>query len=290
MRYPVCEFPCYYAPSSTSESYLRKKYPMSYATSSDGVRIFYTTTGQGEPLVLSHGTTHTWESWHDLGFIDGLEDQFQLILIDSRGHGQSDKPHTAAAYDMERQADDVVAVVDDLGVDRFHLFGYSLGAVSGFHLAAQAPERIRSLVAYGGDPYAPSPNYIASIEQDLAILRQGMQTWVDLMENIGVFNQYPKPTARKERLLAADAEALIASVMASVDNPGIADALERLTMPCLIIAGGQAGGNDLAHRAARDLPLADFVSIAGIGHAMANGQIILPYVHAFYERFSLVSG
>jgi 2-succinyl-6-hydroxy-2,4-cyclohexadiene-1-carboxylate synthase len=191
---------------------------------------------------------------------------------------------------MARQADDVVAVVDDLGIDRFHLFGYSLGAVSGFHLSARAPERIQSLVAYGGDPYAPSRKYIASIEQDLDILREGTQAWVDLMEDIGVFNQYPKPKARKERLLAADAEALIASIMASVDNPGIAGALERLTMPCLLIAGGQAGGNDLAQQAARDLPLADFVSIAGIGHAMANAQIILPYVRAFYERFSLVPG
>jgi pimeloyl-ACP methyl ester carboxylesterase len=263
---------------------------MPYATSSDGVRIFYTTIGQGEPLILSHGTTHTCESWQDLGYIDGLKDQFHLILIDTRGHGQSDKPHAVTAYAVAQLADDVVAVVDALGVDRFHLIGYSLGAVTGFHLAARLPERVQSLIAYGGDPYVPSAKYIASIEQDIAILRQGMPAWVDLMEDIGVFKQYPKPTARKERLLAADADALIASIMASVENPGVGDALARITIPCLLIAGQEAGGNDFAWEAARDLPVADFVSIAGIGHAMVNAQIILPYIRAFFERFGVVSG
>jgi pimeloyl-ACP methyl ester carboxylesterase len=261
-----------------------------FAISSDGVRIYYTTMGQGEPLVLSHGTTHTWESWQDLGYTDDLKDRFHLILVDSRGHGQSDKPHAAAAYAMAQQADDVVAVADDLGVDRFHLFGYSLGALSGFHLAARVPERVRSLVAYGGDPYAPPPGYIASVERDITILRQGMQAWVDLMEEIGVFSQYPNPTARKERLLALDADALIASIVAWTEYPGIGDALARLTMPCLLISGQHEGGNDLARQAAQNLPVADFVSVAGITHAMVHAQIILPYVRAFYERFGVISG
>lgn len=260
------------------------------ATSSDGVRIFYTTIGQGDPLVLSHGMTHTWQSWQDLGYTDDLKDRFRLILIDARGHGQSDKPHAAAAYAMEQQADDVVAVVNDLGIDRFHVCGYSLGAHTGFHLAARAPERVQSLVAYGGHPYAHSPDYRASIERDITILQRGMRAWVDVMEDIGVFNQYPNPTARRERLQAFDADALIASIMTSSEEPGIADTLERLSMPCLLIAGQHDGEIDLAQRAAHNLPAGDFVSVAGIGHAMVHARHILPYVRAFYERFGVISG
>lgn len=258
---------------------------MPRVTSSDGVSIFYTTTGQGEPLVLTHGATHSWESWQDLGYIDGLADSFRLVMLDSRGHGMSDKPHTPAAYSMTQQANDVLAVIDDLGIDRFHVFGYAIGATSGFHFAVAAPERVKSLVAYGGDPFAPSPGYMTSIEQDLEVLRQGMHAWVDLMDEIGVFNQYPKPKERKERLLAADGDALVASIIASTNNPGVATDLVRLTMPCLLIAGQQAGGNDNLRQAARDLPLADFVSIAGIGHAMVHARTVLPYVRGFYERF-----
>jgi pimeloyl-ACP methyl ester carboxylesterase len=141
-----------------------------------------------------------------------------------------------------------------------------------------------------GDPNAPSSRYNASVQEDIAILRNGMQAWVNLMEDIGVFKQYPHATARRERLLATDADAVAASIMASTENPGVGDALARLTMPCLLIAGQHAGGNDLAHQAARELPLADFVSIAGTTHAMVNAQIILPYVRAFYERFGVLSG
>lgn len=263
---------------------------MPFAKSSDGARIFYTTAGRGEPLVLSHGTTHSWETWEDLGYLDGLKDWFHLILIDSRGHGQSDTPGDSSAYTMALQADDVLAVVNDLGINRFHLFGYALGATSGFHLAAREPERVKSFIAYGGDPYPPSPGYVESISQDLSYMRNGMQAWVELMEDIGVFNQYPNPAARKERMLAADADALIASITASLENPGVVDALPHLQMPCLVIAGQQAGGNDVARRAANELPLADFVSIAGIGHAMVHAQTILPYVHAFHERFGVISG
>lgn len=77
---------------------------MPHVTSTDGVRIFYTTTGKGDALVLSHGSTHTWESWRDLGYVDALKDHFRLVLIDSRGHGESDKPHDAAAYALRQQA------------------------------------------------------------------------------------------------------------------------------------------------------------------------------------------
>src|SRR5687767_340969 len=166
---------------------------MPFVTSTDGVRIFYLTTGQGESVVLSHGSTHTWESWQDLGYVDRLKDRYQLVLMDSRGHGQSGKPHDLAAYTMPQQVDDVLAVVNDLGVDRFHFWGYSQGVQIGFHLAARVPERIQTFVAYGGHPYAPSPEDLVSIDKINATLRQGMQEWVKRMEISGVFTQYPDP-------------------------------------------------------------------------------------------------
>ncbi len=262
---------------------------MPYVTSTDGVRIFCTAIGQGEPLVLSHGSTHTWESWQDLGYVDALKDRFRLVLIDSRGHGASGKPHRAAAYTMRQQVDDVVAVLDDLGIGRFHFWGYSLGAQVGFHLAARVPDRVRSFVAYGGHPYPPSPGDRAFIDEINATLRRGMQAWVDRMEARGVFAQYPNPVARRARLLGADADALIASNTASGDDLGAADTLSRLTMPCLLIAGQHDGVNGLARQAAKDVPTADFVSVGGIGHAMVHAQVILPYVDAFFERFGVAS-
>jgi pimeloyl-ACP methyl ester carboxylesterase len=261
-----------------------------YATSTDGVHIFYTTTGEGDALVLSHGGTHTWESWQDLGYVDALKDRFHLILIDTRGHGDSDKPHNAAAYTMPQQVDDVVAVLNDVGIDRFHFWGYSIGAQISFHVASRLPERVKSFVAYGGHPYPPSPDDLAFNDELTATLRKGMQAWVDRMEARGVFTQYPNPEVRRKRLLAADADALIAMNMAYADDPGIADGLSRITMPGLLIAGQHDGVNNLARQAANTLAIADFVSVGGIGHAIVHAQTILPYVRAFYERFGSTAG
>jgi pimeloyl-ACP methyl ester carboxylesterase len=262
---------------------------MAYATSRDRVRIFHTTIGQGEPLVLSHGFTHTWESWEDLGYVDALKDRFRLVLIDSRGNGASDKPSEAAAYAMQRQVDDVEAVLDDLGIQRFHFLGYSIGAILGFHLAARMPERMASFIAYGGHPYPPSPADLVFIAEINATLLRGMQAWVDRMDTRGVFRAYPNARARRARLLGADTAALIASNTAAGDDQGAADALSRLTMPCLLIAGDRDDTNDLARRAARELPTADFVSVSGIGHAMVHAETIGPYVSAFHQRFGTAS-
>jgi pimeloyl-ACP methyl ester carboxylesterase len=190
---------------------------------------------------------------------------------------------------MRQQADDVLAVLDDLGIDRFHVFGYSIGAQLCFHLAALAAERVRSFIAYGGHPYAPSPEDLAFTEEMNQTLRQGMQAWVDRMEVLGVLAQYPNPAARRARLLAADPLALLALNAAYVDDRGAADVLRRMTMPCLLIAGGRDAVNGPAQQATRDVPTADFVSVGGVAHAMAPAKTILPYVNAFFERFQFLS-
>jgi pimeloyl-ACP methyl ester carboxylesterase len=92
-----------------------------------GVRIHYATMGNGPALVLHHGTTGSGADWIDLGYVDALKADHQLIMLDSRGHGESDKPHDSSAYELSLRTSDVVAVLDDLGLQKFDYFGYSLG-------------------------------------------------------------------------------------------------------------------------------------------------------------------
>jgi pimeloyl-ACP methyl ester carboxylesterase len=65
-----------------------------------GIRIHYEVVGSGPPLVLHHGSFASGADWRDLGYADVLKHENQLILIDARGHGASDKPHNPAAYDL----------------------------------------------------------------------------------------------------------------------------------------------------------------------------------------------
>ena len=110
--------------------------------------------GEGEPLVLVHWETGSTQDLHIFGYVDALKDDYQLILVDTCGHGKSDKPDDPAAYDAETQARDIVAVLDELGIDKTHYFGYSLGGRLGWGLAKYTPERLHSLIIGGNSPAA----------------------------------------------------------------------------------------------------------------------------------------
>lgn len=86
----------------------------------NGVRIHYQVEGDDPPLVLQHGFTSSMRRWYLYDYVDALKSDYQLILVDARGHGQSDKPHDPDAYDVSLMARDVVAVLDALQLDKVH--------------------------------------------------------------------------------------------------------------------------------------------------------------------------
>jgi pimeloyl-ACP methyl ester carboxylesterase len=91
-----------------------------------GVRIRYEADGQGEPLVLVHGWSCEGRFWRELGYVSALSEAFMVIVPDLRGHGESDKPRNGDFSDAAF-ASDIIAVLDDVGVDAAHVCGYSLG-------------------------------------------------------------------------------------------------------------------------------------------------------------------
>lgn len=118
---------------------------------SDGVKIRYVVEGEGEPVVLIHGWMADSSMWgQDGAGRTKLEPPpgFQLIALDCRGHGQSDKPHDPEDYGPKMAAD-VVRLLDHLKIEKAHLVGYSCGAYLAGWVAANYPQRVRSLT-YGG--------------------------------------------------------------------------------------------------------------------------------------------
>src|SRR5262245_55406962 len=94
---------------------------------SNGVKIRYVTEGKGEPVVLINGWMGDSSMWGRdwLGNTKlKAEDGYQLIALDCRGHGKSDKPHDVGKYGPEMAAD-VVRLLDHLKVEKAHLVGYS---------------------------------------------------------------------------------------------------------------------------------------------------------------------
>jgi 3-oxoadipate enol-lactonase len=118
---------------------------------SDGVRIAYEVLGEGEPLVFVHGLGYDRQGWGPLPSL--LADDFRVVLLDNRGVGESDVPE--GPYAVPQMAADVVAVLDDAGIDAAHVFGVSLGGYIAQELAAGYPERVRKLVLASTAPGGP---------------------------------------------------------------------------------------------------------------------------------------
>ena len=108
------------------------------------VAVHHVVTGsEGAPVVvLSNSLGSTLSMWDSQA--DVLAEHFRVVRYDTRGHGGSPVP--AGPYDIDDLADDVVALLDRLGVERAHFVGLSLGGMTGMRLAARNPERVDRLV------------------------------------------------------------------------------------------------------------------------------------------------
>ncbi|HEX8066131.1 MAG TPA: alpha/beta hydrolase [Thermoleophilaceae bacterium] len=109
----------------------------------NGLRVHYAEAGEGEPLVLQHGWPQHWWAWRD--HIGPLAERFRVICPDLRGFGWSEAP--PSGYDKPQLADDLIALLDALDLDRVKLVGHDWGAFAGFLACLDHPDRIERFVA-----------------------------------------------------------------------------------------------------------------------------------------------
>jgi pimeloyl-ACP methyl ester carboxylesterase len=244
---------------------------MPFATN-QGVRIHYQTVGSGRALVLHHGTFGSGADWADLGYVEALKDH-QLILLDARGHGESDKPHDPAAYDLNFRALDVLAVLNDLSIGKADYYGYSLGGWIGFELAKLAPDRFNSFIFGGAHPYA----------EDMQAFRNLMRPaqFAAVMDQI-FGDRLP---AMRSRFLANDLDALQALTQ---DRESNADALPSMTMPCLLYVGELDPRLAKVRECVSALPKPMFFTLPECDHttALVRSDLVIPHINACLSKVS----
>ena len=109
----------------------------------NGIRMHYVIAGEGEPLLLLHGTPKTNFYWHRL--IPLLTPHFTVVAPDLRGFGYTDKPPVEEGYDSLTNAQDMAELMTALGHEKFHLHGEDRGAEFAYALAATQRERVKTL-------------------------------------------------------------------------------------------------------------------------------------------------
>jgi pimeloyl-ACP methyl ester carboxylesterase len=237
---------------------------MSYV-SNDGVKIHYEVEGNGPALVLHHGLYGTMEDWREWGFVDALKDDYKVILIDSRGHGKSDKPHDPRLYTHYLRSLDVVKVLDVLGVEKSHYAGFSMGGWCAFGLMRWFEPRFSSFIVMAAHPF----------ENDMRGMHEGIRTmdqWVPAEI---------ASAAMRERNLANDREALMAACHdGRVDQTAV---LKGLSTPCMVIAGDKDEIYEKVKEGALSSDRIEFVTIPGADHIglLYSCDAVVPHVLRF---------
>jgi pimeloyl-ACP methyl ester carboxylesterase len=221
-----------------------------------------------------HGSFGSGSDWRDLGYTDFLKRTNQLILIDARGHGESDKPHDPSAYDMAARVSDVTSVLDALGLRRANFFGYSMGGWIGFGLAKYAPDRFHSLILGGAHPYAES----------LQGFRDGLSA--GMAGFISVLQQAYGPIMTPAMLTRQEANDLQALLALSQDRTDFSDVLPTITTRCLLFVGEADPRLTGVRESARSIRDATFFSLPECGHVAAVGRhdLVIPHVTTFLAQ------
>jgi pimeloyl-ACP methyl ester carboxylesterase len=229
---------------------------------SNGVSIYYEDIGSGVPIVLVHGfASNIHGNWRRSGWIDFLQGLGRrVVALDVRGHGQSDKPHDIAAYEGNALPDDVLAVMDAVGLEETEIMGYSMGGWITLNLLARKPERFSSAIVGGSGLHTGAPS-----REHRETLATGLEAADDTLVT--------DPVAQRFRRFAIasgdnDLQAL-AAVQRSERTRADPASLHSVRVPVLAVVGEQDGALHSAERLTTVMPNAQLRVLPGEDHISA---------------------
>lgn len=229
----------------------------------NGVELYYERAGEGERIVLTHGSWTDGRTWHAVAEL--LVDQFEVVTWDRRGHSRSEDGEGPGS--CREDASDLAGLIRHLGDEPVHLVGNSAGGNVVLNLVTMHPDLIRGATVHEPGPMAlvegtDDPHMVRLIEEDKRAIayvqeliaggehRRAAEYFVDeVAVGPGAWNQFP-PELRD--VLESNARTVDDDLRESFDLDSIdLTALARTPVPLLISTGSQSTGLEAA--AAREL-------------------------------------
>ncbi len=257
----------------------------------NGIELNVRSRGSGPALLLLHGFTGSGATWQPFDW-----PEYETVAVDLPGHGDSDKPASVERYRMERCVEDLVALLDELGIERAAVLGYSMGGRVALHLALRAPERLWALVIESASPGIENEaertdRRRSDGELAESILRDGVARFVDRWQAIPLFaSQSRLPADAQERLrqqrLRNEPLGLANSLrgLGAGEQQPVYTRLHEIATPALVLAGADdAKYRAIAERTAGALPNARLQIVPEAGHAihLEQPQAFSVAVHEF---------
>jgi pimeloyl-ACP methyl ester carboxylesterase len=223
---------------------------MSWATTSDNIRLYYEEAGQGTPIVFVHEFGGDWRSWENQ--MRAFARRHRCVTFSARGFTPSDVPTDVAMYSQRRAAEDILAVMDAAGIARAHIVGLSMGGFATLHFGLLAPERALSITVAGAGYGAEKQyeEYFREISREVANQFETLgsaafsQTYAMGASRVQYLNKDPRGWKEFATQLGEHDSIGCANTMRGVqaERPSIydlEDQLKQMTVPTLIMVGDE---------------------------------------------------
>jgi pimeloyl-ACP methyl ester carboxylesterase len=242
----------------------------------------YLDVGSGTPVILVHGSISDYREWSNQ--IEPFARHYRVIAYSRRYHWPNPVPGKDADATLERQADDLAAIIQLLKLAPAHIVGHSYGGATALFLARRHPELVRSLVL--AEPAVSG--VLGEMPKDDPIAKEGQVVRAEMKEAFASGNaeRIVKTYAARvapgefEKAVGETREMLLANIAAfeldftSIRTPFVCDDARRITVPTLVIAGGRSamGLQRMAETLAGCLKSGKLVKIPAATHWMESDQ------------------
>lgn len=235
----------------------------------NGVHLDYVDEGEGDAVVLMHA--HGWSQQFWAPQVEEYSQKYRVVAASCRGHGDSEKPHTP--YSIEGFADDHLELCDQLGIERAHLIGTSMGGCLAMIMALKRPQFVRSMVLIGTWASA-DPTFHKYHHETIALLDQpdGLEVYakrrIPIIYSQSFIDRRPEFIASEHgRVTSLDPKAIQLTSAAFLDYDIVND-ISAITAPTLVLVGGddRLDPPHLSHEIRERIKGSTFLEIGGSGH------------------------
>jgi len=223
---------------------------MAYATTDDGVRLWFEETGSGAPVIFVHEFAADHRSWE--AQMRHFGQRYRCITFGARGYPPSDVPEKPSSYSQVRATDDILAVLDHLKIPAAHVVGLSMGGFATLHFGFRHPTRALSLVV-AGVGYGAEKEQQAKFKSEVevvarSLLEEGMVAFAAKYAygptRVQFENKEPRGFAQFKKELGEHSALGSANTQLGVQGarPSLYDLVDRMramTVPTLVLTGDE---------------------------------------------------
>jgi 3-oxoadipate enol-lactonase len=211
----------------------------------NGIKLHYEDAGSGDKtILLVHGFPLGCKLWE--GQIEVLQNGYRIIAPDLRGYGGSDAPDDIESYSLELYADDLAALLDELGIDKVVYVGLSMGGYLAFPFLRKHGDRVEALVLADSRAEADPPEGVEkrSAQQE-QVRAEGIGGLVEALPKAllsqTTWDQKPDVVERAKALMQHPDNGWLGSLQAMKTRPDSSDQLTAIDVPTLIMVGEEDG-------------------------------------------------